>query len=182
LPVARTAPRPTRAAPERPTTVRIAERHEDAPKEAEAPPLPTAPPRESARAHLVPTGAVPEPPRPTAVASEAPRKPVSDEDRIREVIREYVAAQSSLDVDRYLRVRPALSGQRDQIERSFAGLKSQEVRFDVHSIELRGDQAEVRGHESRVFSPRVGGDQRSEGARTILLERRGAGWVISAIQ
>jgi serine/threonine protein kinase/ketosteroid isomerase-like protein len=177
------APRPAHALPaERSPRVRIAERPEERPRPAEAPPVPTAPPREPARSPAVPTAVPAELPRPTAAAPEPPRKTVSDEDRVREVIREYVAAQSGLDVDRYLRVRPALASQREQIERSFAGLRSQEVRFEVRTVEVRGNQAEVHGHESRTISPRVGSDQRFEANRVVTLERRGSGWIITDIR
>ena len=177
-PLFRTAPpsRPTRApVVERRPTVQIAEQRVP----TAIPALPSPAVREPTRSRILQT--VPEPPRPTAPPTEPPRKTASDEERVREVIREYVAAQSGLDVDRYLRVRPSLAGQRDQIERSFAGLKSQDVKFEVRSIDVRGNQAEVRGHESRVFSPRVGSDQRFEANRVVQLERRGAGWVITDI-
>ena len=174
----RTSPRtrPTRPPPERRPTVLIAQQQPRTPA-VEIPIVPTAVRREPTRGVervFVPTDA----PRPTP----APPRTSSDEDRVRDVIREYVAAQSGLDVDRYLRIRPALAGQRDQIERSFAGLRSQEVQFDIRSVDVRGNQAEVRGHERRLFSPRVGGDQRWEGPRTVLLEKRGNAWVITSIQ
>jgi serine/threonine-protein kinase len=157
----------------------------------------SAPSRPVERAPSVPTREPsPEPPRPAPTAAvviaeprPAPVKPTeppkgrSEEDRVREAVGRYVEAQNSLDVALYARVYPALAGERRRmVEQAFANLKSQTLELDVQRVEIDGSRAMVSGFERRLAIPRIGSEQRDARVRTIHLEKRGDGWVITELR
>ncbi|HEV8611482.1 MAG TPA: protein kinase [Thermoanaerobaculia bacterium] len=157
----------------------------------------SAPSRPAERVATLPTREpAPEPPRPAptaaVVASEprpAPAKPTeppkvrSEEDKVRDAVARYVEAQNSLDVSLYARVYPALAGERRRmVEQAFANLKSQTLELDIQRVEVNGSRATVVGFERRLAIPRVGSEQRDARERTIHLEKRGDGWVITELR
>src|SRR5262249_27228893 len=174
--------RPTpRAAQARPTT------------QAAGAPLPTAAP--VAEAQLARPGpaqdAVP-PPRPAAPAVPAPPAgssaappsapaPPTENDRLRDTIRRYEKAQSTLDAELYARIFPSVD--RARIDRAFQSLSSQSVEFEVRKIQTdpSGTKARVDGYEKRSAVPRAGTEQRVSADRVLELEKRADGWVIVRI-
>jgi hypothetical protein len=168
------APRPTPpvARAPRPTTAPVAEallvRPTQIPETAQPP-----------RAGIL---TVPErPPAATAApatTAAAPAAAPSENDRIRDVIRRYEKAQSTLDADLYVRIYPSVD--RERIVRAFQSLSSQSVEFEIRRIQIdpSGTQARVEGFEKRAAVPRAGTEQRVTGERVIQLERRPEGWVI----
>ncbi len=149
-------------------------------KAAAAPTAPVIPRPEPTRA---PTAvAVVIPPTAPVVPRPEPTRPANnDQERIREAIRRYEKAQSSLDADLYASVFPAID--RARIRAAFAGLRSQSVEISIQRIEIapNGASAVVRGYEVRTAVPRVGNEQHIEGDRVISLEKRGDGWVITRL-
>jgi eukaryotic-like serine/threonine-protein kinase len=143
---------------------------------------PTAPPIATHAAEL-PRVAVPptEPPKP-AVPIPTVRPPLTEPDRIREAVRRYETAQNTLDADLYASVFPTVD--RSRIEAAFRDFAKQSVEFEIRSIEIdpKGTTAEVRGYEKRVAVPRAGSEQRIDGVRTLHMEKRGEGWVITTIR
>jgi len=145
-------------------------------------PAPPAPPT------AAPATARPEPTRiaaalptaiPTAPAAAAPTRASSPaEEKIRELVRRYEAAQSTLDADLYSRLFPSVD--RARIAAAFESLTSQTVEFEVRRIQIdpSGARADVTGYEKRVAQPRAGTELRSAGDRVIHLEKRGDAWVI----
>jgi serine/threonine protein kinase len=196
-----TAPPATEAAPVPPPPA-----SEPAVRSAARAARPTSPPVRALRptaapvseALLVRPTAIPEaapPPHPAAPA--APEKPVaapaapapasaagasapvpSENDRIREVIRRYEKAQSTLDAQLYARIFPSVD--RERIERAFQSLASQSVEFEVRKIQIdpSGTRARVDGYEKRSAVPRAGTEQRVSADRVLELEKRADGWVI----
>ena len=141
------------------------------------PPLPTA---RSEPTHSPAVAA--EPPRPpTAAPAELVRTAPNDQDRIRETIRRYEKAQSTLDADLYASVFPSVD--REKIRANFQSLSSQTLEFDVQKIEIApgGLSAVVRGYEKRSAMPRAGSEQRFSGDRVIHLEKKADGWVITRL-
>jgi hypothetical protein len=122
--------------------------------------------------------------RPPALAASPAAPPpaapaaASETDRIREAIRRYEKAQSTLDPVLYARVFPTVD--RDRIERAFQSLASQSVEFEVRKIQIdpSGVQARVDGYEKRILVPRAGTEQRVNADRVLFLEKRADGWVI----
>jgi hypothetical protein len=112
------------------------------------------------------------PPPPAAPAA------ITESDRIRETIRRYEKAQSTLDADAYARVFPSVD--RERIARAFQSLASQSVEFEIRKIQIdpSGTQARVDGYEKRVAAPRAGTEQRVSADRVLQLEKRPEGWVI----
>jgi serine/threonine protein kinase len=127
-----------------------------------------------------PVPPVPTRPEPTAQPAPAPR---SDQDRISDVLKSYERAQSTLDVDLYSKVYAGLTpDRRQQVAAAWQDLKSQEVRLECQPAKISGGSAEASCFERRVFAPRVGVEQRTEGARVLRLEKRGEAWVITGIR
>jgi serine/threonine protein kinase len=162
----------SRSAPARPAerVAAIPPTREPAPPEP-AKPAPTAP------------AVVASEPRPVPAKPAEPPKGRSEDERVRDAVGRYVEAQNSLDVSLYARVFPALAGERRRmVEQAFANLKSQTLELDIQRVEVNGSRATVVGFERRLAIPRVGSEQRDARARTIQLERRGDGWVITELR
>jgi eukaryotic-like serine/threonine-protein kinase len=134
----------------------------------------------------------PAPTAPAVVASESKPAPVkppeppktrSEEEKVRDAVGRYVEAQNSLDVSLYAHIFPALAGERRRmVEQAFANLKSQTLELDIQRVEVNGARATVVGFERRLAIPRVGSEQRDARERTIQLEKRGDGWVITQLR
>lgn len=122
----------------------------------------------------------PEPARvPTSPSAEAARAAPSDQEKIRQVLREYERAQNTLDLNLYTRVYPSLAGEaRRSIENAWQGLKSQQLELEIRQIELKNSHAVVRAYQRLIAVPRVGGEQHDERERVFTLEKRGDSWVI----
>jgi len=141
---------------------------------------PTARP-EPTRAPPAPAAALtaePQKPPPTSPPAEAARPAATEQDRIREAIRRYERALSTLDADLYATVYPSVD--RDKIRANFQSLRSQTLEFTIQKIEIAsgGTSASVRGYEKRSAAPRIGSEQHFNGDRVIHLEKRGDSWVI----
>ena len=128
----------------------------------------------------------PTPAPPTAAPARAappaePPRAATDEDRIRETIRRYEKAQSSLDPDLYSAVYPGVD--KSRVRAAFADLRSQTLEFDIQRIEITpgASTAQVRGTEKRVAVPRVGSEQHLSTSRVLTLEKRGDNWVITRL-
>jgi serine/threonine protein kinase len=173
------APRPTAPAPSvrapLPTSAPVAEALLARPGPAQEA-VPPPPP-------VIPTAPVPFAP---SAASSAPISgaatpgagPATENDRIRETIRRYEKAQSTLDAQLYTRIFPSVD--RERIERAFQSLASQSVEFEVRKIQIdpSGTRARVDGYEKRSAVPRAGTEQRVSADRVLELEKRADGWVI----
>ena len=111
-------------------------------------------------------------------APSPPRTGASEQDRIRDTVRRYERAQSTLDPDLYVRVFPAVD--RARVAQAFENFRSQTVEFDVRLIQVDpgGTHAEVSGYEKRIAMPRAGSEQRISAERVMRLEKRGENWVI----
>lgn len=154
--------------PTPPSAAAIATREEPAPQPVEpAKPVIAAAPQREGAAPVAPTS-------PGHAGS-------SDQDRIRETVRSYERAQSTLDAEMYARIFPTVD--RARIAGAFQNLISQTVEFEIRRIEVdpNGAHAEVHGFERRVAIPRAGPEQRLNAARVIYVEKRGDSWVISRL-
>ena len=143
---------------------------------------PTAAPQPTARpepTRAQPTSAPLETLRSTPPPAE-PARP-SETERIRDLVRRYQKAQSTLDADAYAHIYPGADAQR--IRSAFEQLRSQSIEFEIDKIEIApgGASATVRGRETRTAAPRIGADQHFAGPRTLYLEKRGDTWVITRL-
>jgi hypothetical protein len=120
-------------------------------------------------------------PPPTVPPAEPARPAATEQERIREAIRRYEKALSTLDADLYASVYPSVD--RDKIHANFQSLRSQTLEFTIQKIEIApgGASASVRGYEKRTAAPRIGSEQRINGERVIHLEKRGDSWVIASV-
>jgi serine/threonine protein kinase len=120
-------------------------------------------------------------PAPAPAASPAVAPGASESDKIRETVRNYERAQSTLDAEMYARIFPSVD--RARIAGAFQNLVSQTVEFEIRRIQVdpSGTHAEVHGFERRVAIPRAGPEQRLNAARVIYVEKRGDSWVISRL-
>jgi serine/threonine-protein kinase len=194
-----TAPPPPTEAPPPPTrpaafdsAVRSTPRARRPTPESRRAAFPTAAPvAEALLARPSPAPQVPAPPPPViptpserpAAAAAAPAPPAAppaptENDRIRDTIRRYEKAQSTLDAQLYARIFPSVD--RERIERAFQSLASQSVEFEVRKIQIdpSGTRARVDGYEKRSAVPRAGTEQRVSADRVLELEKRADGWVI----
>ena len=122
-------------------------------------------------------------PRPAPVRPTDAPKLRSEEEKVRDAVARYVEAQNSLDVGEYARIYPSLTGERRQlVEQAFGNLKSQTLELDIQKVSVTGARAEVVGYERRLAVPRIGSEQRDARERTIRLEKRGDGWVITELR
>jgi hypothetical protein len=146
----------------------------------------TAPRREPPAIPAPQATAAPAPVRVLTAAPAAPEPPrgserSTDEERIRDAIRRYEKAQSTLDADLYARVYPSVDKAR--VRAAFEQLRSQRLVFEIQKIELApgASAATVRGLEKREAVPQVGSEQHSASPRVITLEKRGDTWVITSL-
>jgi hypothetical protein len=156
--------------------------------------------REAHRVSALPTPAPQAPSRPeptripaTAVAAAEPirqptvahtasvRNVVTEEEKIREVIRAYEKAQSTLDADLYARIYPSVNVAK--VRAAFESFRSQTVVFEIQEVTIDpgGSRAQVRGRETRVAMPRVGGEQRDSRSAVIQLKKSGDSWTITRL-
>ena len=141
---------------------------------------PTARPEPSHAALVV---SPPEPTRaPSAPPAAAARPTPSEQDKIREVLKDYERAQNTLDVGLYARVYPSLSGEaRQSVENAWQQLKSQQFELEIRQIELNNSRAVVRAYQRLVAVPRIGSEQHDERSRVFTLEKRGDSWIIAGV-
>jgi hypothetical protein len=118
---------------------------------------------------------------PPPVSPAAPSKAGSPEqERIREVLRDYERAHNTLDVELYGRVFPSfVAQQRQNLDRAWQGLKSQHLEVEIRQIEVNGSQASVRAHQRLVVVPQAGIEQRDSRDVVFRMEKRGDSWVIA---
>jgi len=115
-------------------------------------------------------------------APPAPQAAPSDEALIRDAVQRYARAQSTLDVDLYESVYPALKAQRRAVEKAFADMRAQELDADVVSVDVSGTTARVKVAERRVITPKVGSPERFSREVSMQLEKRGGAWVITSLR
>jgi serine/threonine-protein kinase len=145
-------------------------------------PVATAPPPPPPTHHAEPTRVAVILAEPTPLPTPAP--PVkaaapAEQERIREVLREYERAHNTLDVDLYARAFPSFVSQhRQDLDRAWQGLKSQHLELEVRQIEVHGSQAVVRGVQKLTVVPQAGSEQRDSREVVFKLEKRGDAWVI----
>jgi hypothetical protein len=123
-----------------------------------------------------------EPVRPPTVAlTPSVHNVVSEEEKIREVIRRYEKAHSTLDADLYARVYPSVNIAK--VRAAFESLRSQTLTFQIQEVQIEpgGSRAQVRGHETRVVVPRIGSEQRDARPTVVHLQKSGDGWVITRL-
>ena len=140
------------------------------------PPAIAVPPVTAAPAPARVFTAIPAAPEPSRASERS-----TDEEKIREAIRRYEKAQSTLDADLYARVYPTVDKAR--VRAAFEQLRSQKLVFEVQKIELApgATTATVRGLEKREAVPQVGSEQHAVSPRVITLEKRGDTWVITSL-
>jgi len=119
---------------------------------------------------------------PIPPTSAPPAAAASDQDRIRDLLKRYERAQSTLDAELYARVFPGADSAR--VRSAFESFTSQSVTLDQIRIDVQpgATRAVAHVHERRVAVPRVGSEQRVEGERTIQLKKEGDTWVIASLQ
>lgn len=124
----------------------------------------------------------------TPARAETPRSepaPVAapvrtDEQQIRDLMQEYVAAQEALDADRYAVIYPSVN--RGRIQTAFRSFRSQTLDLQIEEITISGDTATVSASERRTAIPRVGTEQTVRGSRTFTVRRNGDAWIIVAVR
>lgn len=118
--------------------------------------------------------AVPDPPRPTAVA------PVeTDEAAIRRVIRTFEQAIETKDIGLYRSVRPGLTAASEAVVRnSFKQVDSQEIDIRIESIRIDGRSATAR-IARRDTLVTAGRRQVQNSSQTMGFRKTDAGWIIA---
>jgi hypothetical protein len=108
-------------------------------------------------------------------------RPASGDPRseIRAALDLYRQAIEEKDVRLFRRVRPGL-GIAD-VEKSFAETRSQKVELAIQAIDVRGDEAEVRGQRQDIVVGKDGQSFRNDAAVVFKLRRRPIGWVIESV-
>jgi hypothetical protein len=98
---------------------------------------------------------------------------------IRAALDLYRKAIEEKDVRLFRRVRPGIGIA--EVEKSFADTKSQKVELAIQAIDVRGDEAEVRGQRQDTVVGKDGQSFKNDAAVVFKLRRRQAGWVIEAV-
>jgi eukaryotic-like serine/threonine-protein kinase len=115
-------------------------------------------------------------PTPVTVATLSTGAGASEQEKIRETVRLYQKAWSTLDANLFARVFP--SGVAN-FEQGLKNLRSQSVEIQIRRIDLTGARnATVEGYEKIVAQPRAGVEQRAGGDVVLRLEKRGDAWII----
>jgi eukaryotic-like serine/threonine-protein kinase len=151
----------------------IAPAHPPAPTAA-PPPTPRPEPTRAAVA-AAPIEA-PAPSIPTAPVKAGP----SEQDRVRDVLKEYERAHNTLNVDLYARVFPTfVTEQRQNLDRAWQGLRSQHLELEIRQLDVNRGQAVVRAYQRLTAVPQAGTEQRDAREVIFRLEKRGESWVIT---
>jgi hypothetical protein len=112
-------------------------------------------------------------------------KPTAGDPRteIRTMLDAYKRAIETKDLALFQQVRPNLSSaELQRIRGSFEQSKSQTVDLKVESIEVNGDEAQVKGKRMDVFVPKDGGRAYpNESPFFFKLKKTASGWVIQSV-
>ena len=100
----------------------------------------------------------------------------NDQQLIREVLRTYEAAYTSLNADAVQRIYPSVPV--GALKKSFSDLRAQTVKIDSEQIQVSGDEATVTCQIARSLSPRNSSTIHSVRPSTIRLRKQGGRWVI----
>jgi len=121
-----------------------------------------------------------DPPAPSVVRPSAPAtaaaRPSGDEERIRQLLADYVNAFEQMNVTAIVAIHPSASQQ--QLETAFKQLRSYRMQIVSPVITMAGNTASVTGGLVTDIQPRVGKAIRESRALTLRLEKRGTAWVI----
>lgn len=155
-------------------------------------PVPIAPPAvaipadglRSAEAPAIPRGSAAVGPGPVPAAAPAigVTEALEDEDErlVRLILQRYEAAYEALDARSAQGVWPGVNA--DALARAFAGLITQELRFDECGVDIRGNAAVATCRGFVRYVPKVGRQAPRMDSRewTFALEKQGPGWLIAS--
>ncbi|MGE0454869.1 MAG: serine/threonine-protein kinase [Vicinamibacteria bacterium] len=145
--------------------------------------LPSAAPVAPARVTTTPAAA---PPPPTVAATpvvapspaQAAKPRLSDTDAVRQLLDRFERAIREKDLALYKTLRPGLSGDDERrLKDAFATVASQQLRFEIESVAVNGDEATVRVTRSGS----VAGQAVPSSKQVLKLGRVAGGWVIRDI-
>jgi ketosteroid isomerase-like protein len=116
---------------------------------------------------------------PPAAAAAAPAPAMNDEDAIQQLLNEYRSAYEALDIDRVLRVYPALQNP-DALRSAFRDAKEVLIGFTRPVIRITSPAAAiVTCKRTQTFVPKIGGGGRAATTNTTFaLRKEGTRWVI----
>ena len=134
------------------------------------PPAPPAPPPVVSS----PPATNPNPTSPGRGTAAPPQD--NDQQLIREVLRTYEAAYTSLNAEAVQRIYPSVNV--GALKRSFSDLRAQTVKIDSEQIQVSGDEATVTCQIARSLSPRNSSTIHNVRPSTIRLRKQGGRWVI----
>ncbi|HXJ79077.1 MAG TPA: protein kinase [Candidatus Methylomirabilis sp.] len=119
-----------------------------------------------------------------AVARPAERAPESSSaaEEIRGVLNTYARAFEAKDVTLIQKIRPGLKPQEaNQLRISFDQSKDYRLSLKVDSIDVRGDEAVVKGQREDNVTSKNNQSYRNASSFTFRFKRTSAGWIIDAV-
>jgi serine/threonine-protein kinase len=132
------------------------------------PPAPAKPPATTAASGAASPG------RGTATPPPAPRD--NDQQMIRDVLRAYENAYSSLNAEAVRQIFPSVPF--GALKKSFSDLRAQSLKIDSEQIEIKGDEATVNCQIVQSLTPRNAGTINDSRRSQFSLRKQGGRWII----
>ena len=125
-------------------------------------------------------------PEPAPAATPAPATPApatpSPEEAILDTLARYERAIENEDLALFRSVKPNLtSAEEKRLKASFDAVDSHQVTLEIQQIRVAGTTAEVQINRRDTIEAN-GNSRDNQSRQTVVLERRGAGWVIVAFK
>ena len=115
-------------------------------------------------------------PPPAPAQKPQPSAPPSEEPAILAVLKAYASAYSGLDPNAVKRVYPSVN--LADMNRAFAGLRSQQMQILNEQVSVGGLAATVSCTVVTVFQGQAGAPQRRSQSALFSLEKRNGTWII----
>jgi ketosteroid isomerase-like protein len=109
-----------------------------------------------------------------------PPPPVDESALIRAAIRQFESSYTAKDADAHARVYVGVS--KAALQRGFDQMRTQQMTIVVKTIDVRGTTATAQVRRQIKNTPKVGSTPDIDDDRTLVLQKRGAGWVITEVR
>jgi hypothetical protein len=122
------------------------------------------------------------PVKPTDTPAPARPSPADENAAIAQVLRGYVAAYNSKNVDAIRRIYALSDTDAKSLDKMFREARDYKMEMDVQNINVSGDKATVTGVRRVQFRSSFGNQDSGPRPTEFTLQKRGSGWLIVSVR
>ena len=122
------------------------------------------------------------PPSTAPVPSAPPTSPAGENAAIEQVLRDYVAAYNSKNIEAIRRIYTLPDADAISLDKMFREARDYKMTVDVQGINVSGDTATVTGVRRVQFRSSFGIQDSGPRTTQFTLEKRGSGWLIVSVR